>query len=158
ILEIFSNSVGQQTSSVVGKSSSTGILSMMSALETGEKILHYEIIEPIGEGGMGEVYKARDLKLGRTVAIKSLPLAIRQDDHTRRRFLREAQSASQLNHSGIITIHAIEEVEDFQFIVMEYVAGQSLRAILEKGPLEFDRLIDIGIQIAQALGVAHEAG
>ena len=133
------------------------VISMFSALEPGEQILHYRIIDAIGKGGMGEVYKAQDLKLGRIVAIKALPLAISENDEARRRFLREAQSASRLNHPGIVTIHAIEEVEDFQFIVMEYVEGQSLRAVLEKDPLPLNRLILIGSQIAEALGTAHSA-
>ncbi|MCI0602800.1 protein kinase [bacterium] len=160
LVQISSNSVSQKTPFVSQKdgSSSDELLSMLSALEPGEKILHYQILDAIGEGGMGEVYKAQDLKLGRIVAIKALPLAISNDEQARRRFMREAQSASRLNHPGIVTIHAIEEVEDFQFIVMEYVEGESLGIVLERGPLPLSRLIAIGSQAAEALGAAHAAG
>jgi serine/threonine protein kinase len=103
------------------ESDSDEMLSMLAALEPEETILHYRIVQGIGEGGMGEVYKAQDSKLGRTVAIKALPLAINNNSGARSRFLREAQSASKLNHPGIVTIHAIEEVGESQFIVMEYV-------------------------------------
>jgi serine/threonine protein kinase/DNA-binding NarL/FixJ family response regulator/tetratricopeptide (TPR) repeat protein len=160
LIQILSASASEKTPllSAEESDSSDPLTSMLSALEPGDKILHYEIIDAIGEGGMGEVYKAQDLKLRRTVAIKVLPLTVSNDAKARRRFVREAQSASRLNHSGIVTIHAIEEIDDVQFIVMEYLEGQSLRAVLEQGPLELNRLIRIGSQIAEALEAAHSAG
>ena len=124
----------------------------------GEGILHYRVLQAIGEGGMGQVFKAEDLKLGRLVAIKALPEAISSNEQSRRRFVREAQLASRLNHPGIVTIHAIEEVNGVQFIVMEYLEGQSLRDLISEGPLEWNRLVSIGTQIANALEAAHAAG
>ncbi|MEP6922671.1 MAG: protein kinase, partial [bacterium] len=90
-------------------------------------LLHYRLLSKIDSGGMGEVYKAEDTRLGRTVAIKLLLSAINQEPLARRRFLQEAQSASALNHPNIVTIHAIEEADGTDFIVMEYVAGQNLK-------------------------------
>src|SRR3981081_1816825 len=106
---------------------------------------------------MGEVYKAEDTKLGRNVAIKLLPPDTHHDAHARRRFFREAQSASSLNHPNIITIHAIEEVDGRDFIVMEYVEGQTLKELIERdGALPLASLLDVGIQAADALEAAHE--
>src|ERR1041385_7379337 len=99
----------------------------MNSLHPEQIILQYRILEKIGQGGMGEVYKAEDLKLGRQVAIKLLPSETAQDEKAKQRFLREARSASALNHPNIITIYAIEETGGFDFIVMEYVEGESLR-------------------------------
>ncbi len=120
-------------------------------------LLHYRLGAKIGSGGMGEVYKAEDTKLGRDVAIKLLPAGIHHHANTRRRFLREAQSASSLNHPNIVTIHAIEEVDGRDFIVMEYVEGQTLKELVERdGALPLPRLLDIGIQAAEGLEAAHE--
>ncbi len=96
----------------------------------GKKILHYKIIEKIGEGGMGVVYKAEDTKLERTVAIKFLPRQIAVNSEERERFQIEAKAAASLNHPNIATIHAIEEVDDEIFIVMEYIEGQELRELI----------------------------
>ena len=105
---------------------------------------------------MGDVYKAEDTKLGRTVALKLLPQAVNRDRNARRRFLNEAQSASALNHPNIVIIHAIEEAGGLDFIVMEYVEGQTLkRMIVQDGALPFIGLLDVGIQIAEALEAAH---
>jgi len=98
----------------------------MSSLEPQQMLLHYRLVEKIGSGGMGEVYKAEDTKLGRTVAIKLLPAAVNENTTAKRRFLKEAQSASALNHPNIITIHAIEETDGLDFIVMEYIEGQAI--------------------------------
>ena len=108
---------------------------------------------------MGEVYKAEDTKLGRTVAIKVLPESANENLAAKRRFLKEAQSASALNHPNIVTIHAIEEVEGVDFIVMEYIDGQTLKAMIEReGALALANLLDVGTQVADALEAAHEIG
>src|SRR6266478_2466938 len=127
----------------------------MSSLQPEHTIGHYKIVEKIGEGGMGEVYKAEDLKLGRQVAIKFLPPGGTQDDKARERFLREARSASALNHPNIVTIHAIEEIDDLKFIVMENVEGESLKAMVAKGPLDLMQVLQLGSQISDALEAAH---
>jgi tetratricopeptide (TPR) repeat protein len=120
-------------------------------------LLHYRLLSKIDSGGMGEVYKAEDTKLGRTVAIKLLLSAINQEPIARRRFLQEAQSASSLNHPNIVTIHAIEEVDGIDFIVMEFVEGQNLKSQIQSdGALPLARLLDIGIQAADALEAAHQ--
>lgn len=120
-------------------------------------LLHYRLVSKIDSGGMGEVYKAEDTKLGRTVAIKLLLSAINQEPMARRRFLQEAQSASALNHPNIVTIHAIEEADGIDFIVMEFVEGQNLKnRIHSDGALPLTRLLDIAIQAADALEAAHK--
>ncbi len=96
----------------------------------GKTILHYRIIEQVGQGGMGVVYKAEGTRLERTVAIKFLPRQIAASDEERARFKVEAQAAAALNHPNIATIHAIEEVDDEMFIVMEYIEGKELREIV----------------------------
>jgi serine/threonine protein kinase/tetratricopeptide (TPR) repeat protein len=122
-------------------------------------LLHYRLVEKIGSGGMGEVYKAEDTKLGRTVALKLLPDSANENLTAKRRFLKEAQSASALNHPNIITIHAIEEADGLDFIVMEFIEGQTLKeSIARDGALPLAKLLDIGIQIAEALDAAHEIG
>ena len=122
-------------------------------------LLHYRLLKKVGSGGMGEVYKADDTKLGRTVAIKVLPESANENLAAKRRFLKEAQSASALNHPNIVTIHAIEEVEGVDFIVMEYIDGQTLKALIEReGALPLANLLDIGTQVADALEAAHEIG
>ncbi len=96
----------------------------------GKTILHYRIIEQVGQGGMGVVYKAEDTRLERTVAIKFLPRQITVNSEERERFKIEAKAAASLNHPNIATIHAIEEVDDEMFIVMEYIEGKELHAIV----------------------------
>src|SRR3990172_12534753 len=127
-------------------------------MESGQSILHYRILQKIGQGGMGEVYMAEDLKLGRLVALKVLPPGGAEDQKAKRRLLQEARAASALNHPNIVTIHSIEEAEGLDFIVMEYVEGETLKSIIERGPLEVGQLLDIGSQMAEALSVAHTAG
>src|SRR5262245_27635797 len=108
---------------------------------------------------MGDVYKAEDTKLGRTVAIKLLPPASNESLTAKRRFLKEAQSASALNHPNIVTIHAIEESEGRDFIVMEFIEGKTLKGMIEHdGAMPLANLLEIGLQIADALEAAHEAG
>lgn len=122
-------------------------------------LLHYRLLNKVGSGGMGEVYKADDTKLGRTVAVKLLPEAANENLAAKRRFLKEAQSASALNHPNIVTIHAIEEFQGLDFIVMEYIEGQTLKAMIERdGALPLTNLLDTGTQVADALEAAHEIG
>src|SRR5260370_36734822 len=131
----------------------------MSSSEPQQVLLHYRLVKKIGSGGMGEVYRGEDTKLGRTVAIKVLPASANQNVTAKRRFLKEAQSASALNHPNIVTIHAIEEAEGLDFIVMEYIEGQTLKALIEHdGALPLTKLLDIGIQVADAMDAAHQIG
>lgn len=125
----------------------------------GKIISHYEILEKLGEGGMGVVYKARDTKLSRTVALKFLPSHIAPSDIERKRFIHEAQSASSLDHTNICTVHEIDETPDGQlFIVMSYYEGETLKSRIERGSLLIEDAIDITIQIAQGLSKAHAHG
>ncbi len=124
----------------------------------GETILHYKILEKLGEGGMGVVYLAEDTKLKRKVAIKFLPKNISADAEERRRFEIEAQAAAALNHPNITTIHAIEESGESIFIVMEFIDGEELRHKVKPGPLPLDETINIAIQIAEGLAAAHKNG
>src|SRR5258708_279272 len=129
----------------------------MLTLEPGKIILHYRIVEKIGQGGMGVVYKAEDQKLGRLVAIKALPAAT-SDRTASLRLVREARSASALNHPNIVTIHSIDESEDFTFIVMEYITGETLASLVKRENLTFARLLEIALQICDAVGAAHAIG
>ncbi len=117
----------------------------------------YVIGQPIGAGGMGEVYRAQDTRLERTVAIKMLPRETAGDSSLRRRFLNEARAASALNHPNIVAIHDICTENDVDFLVMEYVDGETLRDLIAKGVLGFDQLAGLGSQVALALGAAHAA-
>jgi tetratricopeptide (TPR) repeat protein/predicted Ser/Thr protein kinase len=123
-----------------------------------ESLGHYVILNPIGSGGMGEVYVARDPKLGRKVAIKLLPVRVSAERETLTRFTQEARSASALNHPNIVTIHEVGASEGTPFIVMEYIDGQDLRTLINGGPLPVSKVLDIGAQIADGLAAAHERG
>ncbi len=122
----------------------------------GSTISHYKILEKLGEGGMGVVYKAQDTKLDRTVALKFLPSHLASSEQDKARFVQEAKAASALNHPNVCTIHAIEEHDGQLFIAMEFVDGQTLRE--KRGSISFKQAIDIGIQIADGLAAAHESG
>jgi len=123
----------------------------------GKTISHYRILEKLGEGGMGIVYKAEDTKLRRTVALKFLPPELTRDAEAKERFVHEAQAASALDHPNICTIHEIDETSDGQtFIAMACYEGESLRARIGRGPLKIDEALDIAAQIAQGLAKAHE--
>ena len=122
----------------------------------GKTISHYKILEKLGEGGMGVVYKAEDTKLKRTVALKFLPHHLLTNEEDKTRFLHEAQAASALNHPNIMTIHEIDEVDEKSFIVMEYVEGENLKDKVEKGPLRTKELLNIAIAVADGLNAAHE--
>jgi len=130
----------------------------MANLRPGLTISHYRIKELIARGGMGEVYKAVDTRLGRVVAIKIPSAALSHDEKTRRRFLREAHAASQLSHPGICTIFEIGEEGGQPFIVMEYIEGKTLRELIAAGPLPTETAVAHAIQIADALGEAHRHG
>jgi len=124
----------------------------------GRQIQQYQLLEKLGAGGMGEIYKAQDTRLNRTVAIKVLPSAKSGDPDRRRRFLQEAQAASGLNHPSIITIHDVISEGDTEFMVMEYVQGKTLNDLIPKGGLRVPLLIKYALQMADALSTAHAAG
>ena len=123
-----------------------------------EKIAHYEIVGKIGEGGMGTVYKARDTHRECLVALKVLRQERIADAAHKRRFVQEARTASALNHPNIITVHDISNQSGLDFIAMEYVAGQTLDALIERKGMKLNDIIRYGIQIADALAAAHAAG
>ena len=127
-------------------------------LLAGKSISHYQIISLVGKGGMGEVYRARDTKLDRTVALKILPEEMSVDADRMRRFVREAKAASALNHSNVAHIYEIGECDGVGFIAMEYVEGQTLAAKINGHPLETNEIVEIGSQIADALDEAHSKG
>jgi len=123
-----------------------------------ETLGRYQVLGPIGSGGMGEVYVARDPSLGRKVAIKMLPPRMATDPDTLARFTQEARSASALNHPNIVTIHEVGTDDGAPFIVMEYVEGRDLRSMLNAGAIPVRQVLDVGAQIADGLAAAHELG
>jgi len=127
-------------------------------LTGGARLGPYEILDPIGAGGMGEVYRARDTRLDRTVAIKVLPARVAAREDLRQRFEREARAVSALNHPHICTLFDVGNVDGVYFFVMEYIQGESLAKRLERGPLALQEALRLGVQVAQALDQAHHAG
>jgi len=128
------------------------------ALASGTRFGHYEIISPIGAGGMGEVYRARDTRLERTVAIKVLPYHLSCNPDSKQRFEREARAISSLNHPHICTLHDVGTQDGVSFLVMEYLDGETLSHRLQKGSLRMEQALKIGTEIADALQKAHDSG
>jgi serine/threonine protein kinase len=128
------------------------------SLTAGTKLGPYEVIAPLGAGGMGEVYRARDTRLDRTVAIKILPLHLSDNPEAKQRFEREARTISSLNHPHICVLHDVGSQNGTDYLVMEYVQGETLEARLQKGPMPLKQALDCGMQICDALEKAHRAG
>src|SRR5260221_511685 len=124
----------------------------------GQTVSHYHIVGKLGGGGMGVVYEAEDTRLGRHVALKFIPENLARDHKALERFVREARTASQLNHPGICTIHDIEDSNGHPFIVMEKLEGASLKERIRGNPMELEEILDIGIQVTDALGASHAKG
>ena len=127
-------------------------------LPPGTQLLHYEILALIGTGGMGHVYRARDSKLQRDVALKVLPPDTAADPERRQRFEREARAVAALNHPNIVTIHSVDEVDGRLFLTMELVSGQPLSEIISRGRLSLDKLLKIAVPLADAVSAAHARG
>jgi serine/threonine protein kinase len=124
----------------------------------GQTVSHYHVLRKLGGGGMGVVYEAEDARLGRRVALKFIPDNLTDDQKSLERFLREARIASQLNHPNICTIHDIGDLDGHPYIVMELLEGESLRDLMHGEPMDIDRVIDVGIQVSDALAACHAKG
>ena len=127
-------------------------------LGPGAKLGPYEVLAPLGAGGMGEVYRAKDTRLDRTVALKVLPAHLAAEPDLRQRFEREARAVSSLNHPHICTLHDIGQQDGIDFLVMEHLEGETLGDRLVRGPLPTDQVLRYGAEIADALDKAHRQG
>ena len=128
------------------------------SLSPGSRLGPYEIVAPLGAGGMGEVYKARDTRLERTVAVKVLPQHLSASPEIRQRFEREAKTISQLSHPHICALYDVGSHEGTEYLVMELLEGETLAARLAKGPLPLEQTLRFGVEIADALDKAHRQG
>src|SRR5499433_2377607 len=137
---------------------SRAIIAPLMPLAPGNKLGPYEIVSFLGAGGMGEVYRARDTRLERTVSIKILPPQVSNDPVRKQRFEREAKTISSLNHPHICTLHDVGSQDGIEYLVMECVEGDTLSKRLEKGPLPLDQVLKYGAQVADALDRAHRVG
>src|ERR1700693_6321916 len=126
-------------------------------LAPGTRLGPYEIVTPIGAGGMGEVYRARDTRLGRDVALKILPAEVAGDPSRRQRFETEARAGAALNHPNIVAIYDVGFDDGAAFIVSELVPGETLRSVIQRGPVPLRKALDIAVQIADGLAAAHSA-
>src|SRR5271168_5532220 len=129
-----------------------------SSFRIGQTVLHYRIIEKIGAGGMGEVYRASDTKLGRDVALKVLPADMARDPERLARFQREARAVAALNHPHIVTLYSVEESGGVHFLTMELIEGQPLSRLIPENGLPVERIVEIAGALAEALAAAHEKG
>ncbi|MDX1645386.1 MAG: serine/threonine-protein kinase, partial [Thermoanaerobaculia bacterium] len=127
-------------------------------LSPGDPLGPYEIVAPLGAGGMGEVYRARDPRLERQVALKVLPSEMADDPERLARFEREAKALAALNHPHIVTVYSVEEAEGVRFLTMELVEGETLDEVVPAGGLELERFLDIAIPLADAVAAAHTRG
>src|SRR5262244_3806635 len=128
------------------------------SLSAGTRLGPYEVLSPVGAGGMGEVYKAKDTRLERTVAIKVLPQHLSASAEARQRFEREAKTISQLSHPHICALHDVGREGEIEYLVMEYLEGETLADRLGRGPLPLEQALRYGIEIADALDKAHRQG
>src|ERR1700684_2084237 len=128
------------------------------ALTCGTKLGPYEIVSPLGAGGMGEVYGARDTRLDRTVAVKILPSHLSSNPDAKQRFDREARAISSLNHPNICTMHDVGHQDGIDYLVMEFLDGETLADRLQKGPLSTELVLKYGVQICEGLERAHKSG
>src|SRR6185369_3770530 len=125
---------------------------------TGRRLGPYEILAPLGSGGMGEVYRARDTRLNRTVAVKILRRHLSDNPQFLERFEREAHVIASLSHPHICTVHDVGRQDGIDYLVMELVEGESLRALMNRGPVPLRKAVDIAVQVADGMAAAHTAG
>ena len=137
---------------------SRGIIHPIYATRAGSRLDSYEIVAPLGAGGMGEVYRARDATLKRDVAIKVLPEYWSRDPERLRRFEQEAQATAALNHPNIVSIFHVGQYDGSPYIVTELLQGETLRDRLRKGPMRLREVLDYGVELARGLAAAHDAG